>query len=144
MLAAGMYDTGPSMVGLRVVALLALLALLGTGLTRRRAQDARRRSWGTARGLVSDERFTGYGAGELSTYVKVVEFRTEDGRQVVGTPLNGSNLGTPVIGRVVPVWYDRRDPQRFEADVHWTDRAGSFALLGAGLAAVLVGVSLLP
>lgn len=139
-----MYDTGSTMRSLRLVALVALVALLGFAAARWRAQERRRRDWAAVTGTVVAERDGGHGAGGGTLYDKVIEFRTEDGRPISGTPLNGSTLGTPVVGRPVPVWYDRRDPMRFEACVHWTDRAGSFALLGAALAAVLLVVSWLP
>jgi hypothetical protein len=131
-------NTGP-----RLVVLLILVALLALGFLLRHRETVRRQAMQQVEGQVVDEVDAGYGGSDSTRWDKVIAFRALDGRDVRGIPRNGAYFGLPVVGRRVPVWYDRRDPQRFEAQVHCLDRAGSFVFLVAIVPAlVLLGLSL--
>jgi hypothetical protein len=100
-----------------------------------------RRAWPSVRGKVVRERDLGPSLGSGSGYDPVVAFRTLDGTEIEGSPRGGMDLGMPVVGREVPVWYDPLDPNRFEARINALDGAGSLPLLAAILPAVLFVVS---
>jgi uncharacterized protein DUF3592 len=135
------YDTDNT--GPRFVVLAILVALLALGFYLRHRETVRRGSLQRVKGQVVDEVDAGYGGSDNTRWDKVIAFRALDGRDIRGIPRNGGYFGLPVIGRRVPVWYDRRDPQRFEAQVHGLDRAGSFVFLVAIVPALLLlGLSL--
>ena len=130
-------NAGSTMMTLRWASAAAVIGFVAYGLARRHGQDTRRRYWPRVPGRVIAERDPGYGAGFRSSFDSLVTFRTLDGTEIQGTPRGGIYLGMPVAGRSVPVWYDPRDPNLFEARIHAVDRAGSLPLLIAVLPGVL-------
>jgi hypothetical protein len=138
---ADLFDTGRSVLTLRWAVAAVLIALLAYGVTRRRAQDLRRRYWPQVRGRVIGD--SGYTSRGGSAFDSVVTFRTLDGRAISGVPRGGVYLGMPVAGREVPVWYDPRDPNLFEARIYALDRAGSLWFVAAVLAAGVLALSCL-
>jgi hypothetical protein len=138
-----MGDLGQTTVVLRWFSAAALVGLLIYGALKRRGQDERRRYWPQVRGRLVTDRDQGYGTGGGATFDSVVVFTTLDGRIVQGSPRGGLYLGKPVAGRGVPVWYDPRDPNLFEARIYALDRAGSLSLLAALLPAILLTWSFL-
>jgi hypothetical protein len=141
----GSLSSGPSQATfiLRWGSAAVLAVLVGYGLFRRHEQDERRRYWPQVPGRVVAERSQGYGAGGDSTYDSIVLFKTLDGSEITGSPRGGVYLGMPVVGRTVPVWYDPRDPNLFEARIYALDRAGSLPLLSAAFPLVMFAVSFL-
>jgi hypothetical protein len=140
---ASFSDVDGTILLIRLGCAAVLALLVAGGLLSRRSQDVRRRYWPEVLGLVVAERDDGYSVGgDHGTYEKIIRFRTLDGTEVTGPPRNGSNLGLPVIGREVPVWYDPRDAHQFETRVHALDRAGSTCFLLAIFPAVVLVLSL--
>lgn len=142
--AAGTYAGTDGVMTVVAVVLLGVLVLASMiGLHRRRRQKARRAGRVRVTGRVVDEVDTGSGGKDWSTSAVVVAFRTLDGQEVHGVPPGGWDLGLPVTGRAVPVWYDPADPRRFETQVHRVDRAGTVAFTVAAVSGVLLLVVLL-
>lgn len=123
----------------QLASLVAVAGLVVAGLVRAHRQAARRRSWVPTRGRVRDERSPGELPGWRISDA-VVEFTTLDGLDVSGVPVNASPLGRISAGRSVPVWYDPRDPLRFEAVLPGGGRCGLvlFTVAGAVVAALVL------
>jgi hypothetical protein len=126
---------------MRLVVTTLLLALVALTAARLRAQQRRRASWRRTDGIVVAEEFAGYGGGHVAGYDQVIMFRLRGGGRFTGVPERRSTVGTPMVGRQVPVWYDPADPARFEAEVRWTDRVDG-VLLCAAVVLALVDIAL--
>lgn len=62
----------------------------------------------------------------------VVSFRTEDGREVEGTPQRAADRGVYRSGHQIEVRYQRDDPSVFLIRQGWLDRPYAFLVLAGG------------
>ncbi|MBT0772644.1 DUF3592 domain-containing protein [Kineosporia sp. J2-2] len=129
-----MYDTGDTMLMMRVVLGALVLLCVAVGLLRRRRQDDLRRSWPQVPGEVVGTRAP---IGGGARHQPVIRYRTQEGETITLIRESGVSIATPVTGRRVPVWYDPADPQRFRTQVYPVDRHGSFSFGVAVLLAVI-------
>jgi hypothetical protein len=103
------------------------LAIAGLALLHLR----KRRSWVKTIGTVIEIS----GAGVDSGHAPLVEFRTHEGRKIVGMSANSSVPAAHVVGQQVAVWYDPKDPTTWSL-------MGSSRLLVSYFAAFVVAAAI--
>lgn len=136
-----MYETGETILMMRVVIGALLLLAVAVGLLRRRRQGDLRRSWPQVQGEVVG---TSAPIAGGARHQPIVQYQTLEGETITVRRRTGWNIVTPVEGRQVPVWYNPADPERFDVQISFVDRHGTLSFILAGLLVVVLLLTMAP